>query len=162
MPDDIGHEITGDKNMPTIKEIAAFAGVSRGTVDRVLNNRGGVSQKTADKIRRIMEEQNFQPNLAGMALATTVSNFCALLIAVSAIIYKGSTFSLKPIMPKVPVLKEMFVYGAPNAVSFGCRNILIILLHSTGTSYFKFQSKVWHQGYPCSQVSFRAKRTGMT
>ena len=56
--------------MATIKEIAAFAGVSRGTVDRVLNNRGGVSQKTADKIRRIMEEQNFQPNLAGMALAT--------------------------------------------------------------------------------------------
>lgn len=68
--------------------------------------------------------------MAGMALATTVSNFCALLITVSAIIYKGSTFSLKPIMPKVPVLKEMFVYGAPNAVSFGCRNILIILLNS--------------------------------
>ena len=28
--------------MPTIKEIAELAGVSRGTVDRVLNNRGSV------------------------------------------------------------------------------------------------------------------------
>ena len=28
--------------MATIKEIAALAGVSRGTVDRVLNNRGAV------------------------------------------------------------------------------------------------------------------------
>ena len=39
--------------MATIKEIAALAGVSRGTVDRVLNNRGSVNPITAEKIREI-------------------------------------------------------------------------------------------------------------
>ena len=36
--------------MATIKEIAELAGVSRGTVDRVLNNRGSVNPRTARKI----------------------------------------------------------------------------------------------------------------
>ena len=39
--------------MATIKEIAALAGVSRGTVDRVLNNRGSVNPDTARKIQEI-------------------------------------------------------------------------------------------------------------
>ena len=34
--------------MATIKEIAALAGVSRGTVDRVLNDRGAVTPETAE------------------------------------------------------------------------------------------------------------------
>ena len=40
--------------MATIKEIAALAGVSRGTVDRVLNDRGAVNPETAEKIRKIV------------------------------------------------------------------------------------------------------------
>ena len=36
--------------MARIKDIAELAGVSRGTVDRVLNNRSGVSPQTAEKI----------------------------------------------------------------------------------------------------------------
>ena len=36
--------------MATIKDIADLAGVSRGTVDRVLNNRGAVNSQTAEKI----------------------------------------------------------------------------------------------------------------
>ena len=35
--------------MTTLKEIADLAGVSRGTVDRVLNHRGSVNPKTAEK-----------------------------------------------------------------------------------------------------------------
>ena len=34
--------------MPTIKEIADLAGVSRGTVDRVLNHRGSVNPQTGE------------------------------------------------------------------------------------------------------------------
>lgn len=55
--------------MATIKEIAERAGVSRGTVDRVLNNRGNVNPETEQKIRQIMKELHYEPNPAGMALA---------------------------------------------------------------------------------------------
>jgi LacI family transcriptional regulator len=47
----------------TIKEIAEKAEVSVGTVDRVLHNRGDVSKKTREKVLRIVQEGNYEPNL---------------------------------------------------------------------------------------------------
>lgn len=55
--------------MLTIRQIAQLAGVSRGTVDRVLNNRAGVNPETAARVRRIAEEVGYQPNIAGQLLA---------------------------------------------------------------------------------------------
>ena len=55
--------------MATIREIAELAGVSRGTVDRVLNNRGSVNEKTAQKVREIARALQYRPNPAGLALA---------------------------------------------------------------------------------------------
>lgn len=55
--------------MATIKEIAALAGVSRGTVDRVLNNRGSVNPNTAEKVREIAKALDYKPNRAGLVLA---------------------------------------------------------------------------------------------
>lgn len=55
--------------MVTIKDIASMANVSRGTVDRVLNNRGGVSAKTEERVRMIAEKLNYSPSLAGKELA---------------------------------------------------------------------------------------------
>ncbi|MGN0343734.1 MAG: LacI family DNA-binding transcriptional regulator, partial [Lachnospiraceae bacterium] len=55
--------------MTTLKEIADLAGVSRGTVDRVLNHRGSVNPKTAEKVMSIAQALNYQPNRAGTALA---------------------------------------------------------------------------------------------
>lgn len=52
----------------TIKEIAALANVSRGTVDKVLNNRPGVKQETRERVLRIIKEVNYRPNLLGKAL----------------------------------------------------------------------------------------------
>lgn len=56
-------------HMVTIKEIAALAGVSRGTVDRVLNNRGSVNEDTAKKVCDIAKTVDYKPNKAGLALA---------------------------------------------------------------------------------------------
>ena len=53
--------------MTTIEIIARKAGVSRGTVDRVLHNRGQVKPETEEKIRAVMEELDFQPNALGRA-----------------------------------------------------------------------------------------------
>ena len=55
--------------MATIKDIADLAGVSRGTVDRVLNNRGAVNSQTAEKIMEIVRALDYRPNKAGTALA---------------------------------------------------------------------------------------------
>ena len=55
--------------MVTIKDIAEKAGVSRGTVDRVLNNRGKVAPEKAALIKAIAEELNYKPNTVGQGLA---------------------------------------------------------------------------------------------
>ncbi len=55
--------------MITIKDIAKEAGVSEGTVDRVLHKRGGVSKKTEAKIEKIFKKHNFKVNPVASALA---------------------------------------------------------------------------------------------
>lgn len=49
--------------MATIKEIARLADVSIGTVDRVIHNRGRVSKDTEKRVRQIIEDLNFKPNV---------------------------------------------------------------------------------------------------
>lgn len=61
--------------MASIKEIAELAGVSRGTVDRVLNHRGSVSPDKEKKVLEIAELLNYQPNKAGVALAAQKKKF---------------------------------------------------------------------------------------
>ena len=61
------------KNIPdniTIKEIAHLAGVSAGTVDRVLHHRGKVSIKNLEKINAVLETVNYTPNIIASALAS--------------------------------------------------------------------------------------------
>lgn len=52
-----------------VKDIAAKAGVSRGTVDRVLNNRGEVKAETYKKVMSIVKELGYKPNILAKALA---------------------------------------------------------------------------------------------
>lgn len=60
----------GTFHMPvTLQQIADRAGVSRGTVDRALKNRGRIKPEVAEKIRALAEEMGYTPNLAGRALA---------------------------------------------------------------------------------------------
>jgi LacI family transcriptional regulator len=53
----------------TIKQIADLCGVSRGTVDRVLNKRGKVHPKTQELIEKTIASLSYTPNIAGKALA---------------------------------------------------------------------------------------------
>ena len=52
----------------TIKEIAQLCGVSRGTVDRVLNKRGRVKPETETLILRTIESLGYTKNIVGRAL----------------------------------------------------------------------------------------------
>jgi LacI family transcriptional regulator len=52
----------------TIKEIAKLAGVSAGTVDRVLHNRGNVSADKEAKVKGILQKIDFKPNPIAQSL----------------------------------------------------------------------------------------------
>ncbi|TKG90453.1 LacI family transcriptional regulator [Puteibacter caeruleilacunae] len=58
------------KSTIRIKDIAQKAGVSIGTVDRVLHNRGEVSEATKEKVLKIIKELNYQPNILASSLAS--------------------------------------------------------------------------------------------
>ena len=60
--------------MVTIKQIADMCGVSRGTVDRVLNNRGNVKPDKQKLILDMAKKLNYIPNPAGRALVSRRSN----------------------------------------------------------------------------------------
>lgn len=63
-----------------IKDIAEKAGVSVGTVDRVLHNRPNVSPKAREKVEKALKEQNYRPNVYASALAyNKFYHFCMLI-----------------------------------------------------------------------------------
>ena len=55
----------------TIKMIAERAGVSIGTVDRVLHDRPYVKEEVRRRVLEVMEELDYQPNRVASALATS-------------------------------------------------------------------------------------------
>lgn len=59
-----------DSKNITISDVASLAGVARGTVDRVVYNRGGVSQENIRKVREAIKALDYKPNLAASALAS--------------------------------------------------------------------------------------------
>lgn len=54
-----------------IKDIAKMAGVSSGTVDRVLHNRGGVSESSMKAVERILTEVGYRYNIHTSAVSLT-------------------------------------------------------------------------------------------
>lgn len=58
-----------------VKDIARLAGVSKGTVDRVLHKRGRASQESYQKVMKVLQEIDYKPNL----IARTLNRIVALL-----------------------------------------------------------------------------------
>jgi len=52
-----------------IKDIAKQTGVSIGTVDRVLHNRGHVSTAVRERVIKVMREMGYEPNIVARSLA---------------------------------------------------------------------------------------------
>ncbi|MBN1482023.1 substrate-binding domain-containing protein [candidate division KSB1 bacterium] len=57
--------------MATLKEIANRAHVSVGTVDRVIHRRGRVSLETEQRVKRIISELDYKPNILARSLSMT-------------------------------------------------------------------------------------------
>ncbi|NCB93306.1 MAG: LacI family DNA-binding transcriptional regulator [Clostridia bacterium] len=79
----------------TLQQIAEAAGVSRGTVDRALKDRGRIRPELAAQIKQIAQDMGYQPSLAGRALAMAKRNLKIGVILQSAqtpfmkLVYKG-------------------------------------------------------------------------
>src|SRR5690554_4336048 len=67
-----------------IKDIAEKAGVSIGTVDRVLHNRGEVAAETRKRVLAIARELHYQPNILAQALTAKKQYHLAALLPQSS------------------------------------------------------------------------------
>ncbi|MFF7096162.1 LacI family DNA-binding transcriptional regulator [Streptomyces rubradiris] len=65
---------------PTLEEVAAHAGVGRGTVSRVVNNAAGVRESTRQAVQQAIAELGYVPNLAARTLAGRRADAVALVV----------------------------------------------------------------------------------
>ncbi len=66
--------------MATIKDIAKKSGLAVGTVSRILNNRGYISEKSKQKVEQAMKELNYQPNIIAQNLSKANSNLIGVIV----------------------------------------------------------------------------------
>ncbi|GAB3254456.1 LacI family DNA-binding transcriptional regulator [Kineosporia babensis] len=87
------HLRPGDKR-PTIRDVAVVAGVSRGTVSRVLNGGDRVSPQAQDAVARAIAETGYTANHAARTLALGRSNTIAFLLSEPQhILFEDPTFA---------------------------------------------------------------------
>ncbi|MGA5823662.1 LacI family DNA-binding transcriptional regulator [Kitasatospora sp. NPDC094028] len=65
---------------PTLEEVAALAGVGRGTVSRVINGSSRVSDQAKEAVGRAIAELGYVPNRAARALAGSRTDAVALVV----------------------------------------------------------------------------------
>jgi LacI family transcriptional regulator len=68
------------KKIVRIKDIAVKAKVSPGTVDRVIHNRGRVSEEVRTRVMKIIKDMNYEPNLMARTLGVNKRYHFAALI----------------------------------------------------------------------------------
>jgi LacI family transcriptional regulator len=64
----------------TLEDIARISGVSRSTVSRVINGDEKVREETRRRVLDIIQQQNFQPNIAARRLAAGRTNVIGLVV----------------------------------------------------------------------------------
>ena len=69
------------ENKISIKEIARLAGTSVATVSRVINKNGRFSEETEKRVRKIIEEYNYQPNLLAKGLRENQMNLIGVIVS---------------------------------------------------------------------------------
>ncbi|PYG87941.1 LacI family transcriptional regulator [Ruminiclostridium sufflavum DSM 19573] len=110
----------------TIKDIAAVAKVSRGTVDRVLNNRGGVNPDVEERVKMVVKALGYKPNSAAKALSILKKRmvFGVLLPSINNPFFKDLIAGIYAAQKEYEdygvkvILKEMSGYDVENQIEF--------------------------------------------
>src|SRR5512133_1276351 len=77
----------------TLEDIARLSGVSRSTVSRVINAEVNVKEGTRRKVQEVINNYNFQPNLAARGLVTGRTNVIGVVIPASvAVVFTDPYF----------------------------------------------------------------------
>lgn len=71
---------TGGGGAPTLETVAAYAGVSRATVSRVINNSPKVSPEVREAVEAAIDELGYVPNRAARTLVTRRTDSLAMII----------------------------------------------------------------------------------
>ncbi|MGQ1784545.1 MULTISPECIES: LacI family DNA-binding transcriptional regulator [unclassified Saccharicrinis] len=137
----------------TIKDIAQMAGVSRGTVDRVIHGRGIVSKDTYNKIKLILDRIDYQPNLAAQSLRKGALFKIAVLVpdgdldsywkramtGIEKAIKELSFVGVNVSMHLFNSLKEVsFTYNANQVLKEGCDGVLVApIFYNEAIEFFK-------------------------
>lgn len=66
--------------MSTIKDVARESGLSVGTVSRVLNGRGYLSQEAKDRVQAAMHRLGYEPNALARSLSKSTSRIVAIIM----------------------------------------------------------------------------------
>src|SRR5687768_11113007 len=74
---------TRSAGRPTLDEVAALAGVGRGTVSRVVNGSPQVSPEARSAVQEAIKELGYVPNRAARALVTQRTDSIALVVSES-------------------------------------------------------------------------------
>ncbi|MFV0632504.1 LacI family DNA-binding transcriptional regulator [Demequina sp.] len=83
------------RRKPTIRDVAAAAGVSRGTVSRVINGGHWVSPSAREAVERAIEETGYYANHHARSLATGRANSIAFLLTEpTQLLFDDPTFSI--------------------------------------------------------------------
>ncbi|MBI0579938.1 LacI family DNA-binding transcriptional regulator [Neobacillus cucumis] len=77
----------------SIKDVARLAGVSTASVSRVLSGKPGVGAATAERIRKVIEENDYRPNLGARGLVKRTTGNIAVVVPRGSFILNNPFFS---------------------------------------------------------------------
>lgn len=99
--------------MATIRDVAKLAGVAVSTVSKVINHYPNVSEETAERVNRAIEELQFTPNVVAASLSSKQSGRIALIINTEIQTSAIDEISMKYLSGAIAKAQQMHVDVVP-------------------------------------------------
>ncbi|MCD8080861.1 MAG: substrate-binding domain-containing protein [Bacteroides sp.] len=157
----------------TIKDIARMAGVSAGTVDRVLHSRGDVSEKSRARVQKVLDEIDYQPNRFAIGLAAKKKYTLTCIIPYYIVndywhaVAVGIERAAKEVQPyNVQVAYLYYLHGNKGSYGEACRQAIeaetdgILIAPNFREETYLLTSVLQEKGIPHAFIDFNIEDTG--